>query len=209
MVPDRQALWNTGARVEGFVRVIFLRRNEESLTTTRAVFAAAVTLSAALLVGVTGGRAATGPAQVRITDLQVSYHLVRPSNGAVVGSTELIRQRLYNPQISAETRSGARRCSARTLDRRERSCTATYVLPKGSLVVTGAIESRLLYEIAIVGGTGLYRQRPRDAHRHLDPHQAPPRGAGVPSHGMTAARPRMLIVEDEQPLRELVVVTLE
>ena len=42
------------------------------------------------------------------------------------------------------------------LDRRERSCTATYVLPKGSLVVTGAIESRLLYEIAIVGGTGLY-----------------------------------------------------
>ena len=30
------------------------------------------------------------------------------------------------------------------------------MLPKGSLVVTGAIESRLLYEIAIVGGTGLY-----------------------------------------------------
>ena len=155
MVPDRQALWNTGARVEGFVRVIFLRRNEESLTTTRAVFAAALTLSATLLVGVTGGRAATPPAQVRITDLQISYHLVRPSSGAVIGSTEVIRQRLYNPQIS-EKALGRSSMLCTYLDRRERSCTATYVLPKGSLVVTGAIESRLLYEIAIVGGTGLF-----------------------------------------------------
>ena len=42
------------------------------------------------------------------------------------------------------------------LDRRRRSCTATYVLPRGTLVVTGAIQSRLLYEIPIVGGTGLF-----------------------------------------------------
>jgi hypothetical protein len=135
--------------------VIFLRRNEESLTTTRAVFAAAITLSATLLVGVTGGRAATGPAPVRITDVQVSYHVVRPSNGAVAGSNELVRQRLYNPRIS-QSPIGRASMVCTYLDRRERSCTATYVLPKGSLVVTGAIQSRLLYEIAIVGGTGLY-----------------------------------------------------
>lgn len=42
------------------------------------------------------------------------------------------------------------------IDRRTRSCTATYVLPRGSLVVAGVIQTRLLYEIAIVGGTGLY-----------------------------------------------------
>jgi hypothetical protein len=42
------------------------------------------------------------------------------------------------------------------LDRRNRTCTATYVLPRGSLVASGAIQTRLLYEIAIVGGTGLY-----------------------------------------------------
>ena len=127
----------------------------KSLTTTRAVFTAAITLSAALLVGVAGGRAATPPAHVRITDVQVSYHLVRPPNGAVIGSTELIRQRLYNPQIS-ESSIGRSSMMCTYLDRRERSCTATYVLPKGSLVVTGAIDSRLLYEIPIVGGTGLY-----------------------------------------------------
>ena len=92
---------------------------------------------------------------MRITDLQVSYHVVRPANGAVIGSTELIRQRLYNPQI-AQASIGRASMMCTYLDRRERSCTATYVLPKGSLVVTGAIDSRLLYEIPIVGGTGLY-----------------------------------------------------
>jgi hypothetical protein len=131
------------------------RRNEESLTTTRAVLAAALVLTAATLVAVAGGRAATGPAQVRITDVQVSYHVVRPSSGSVTGSTELIRQRLYNPRIS-EAAIGRSSMVCTYLDRRERSCTATYVLPKGSLVVTGAIQSRLLYEIPVVGGTGLY-----------------------------------------------------
>ena len=32
----------------------------------------------------------------------------------------------------------------------------TVTLPKGSLVVSGLLSSRLLYELAIVGGTGLY-----------------------------------------------------
>ncbi len=108
-----------------------------------------------MLAVVPGSRAATPPAHVRITDVQVSYHLVRPRDGAVIGSVELIRQRLYNPQIS-EGAIGRSSMMCTYLDRRERSCTATYILPKGSLVVTGAIDSRLLYEIPIVGGTGLY-----------------------------------------------------
>jgi hypothetical protein len=108
-----------------------------------------------MLIAVAGGHAATGPSQVRITDVQVSYHVVRPSNGAVMGSTEVIRQRLYNPRIS-EGAIGRSSMVCTYLDRRERSCAATYVLPKGSLVVTGAIQSRLLYEIAVVGGTGLF-----------------------------------------------------
>jgi hypothetical protein len=36
------------------------------------------------------------------------------------------------------------------------SCTATYVLPKGEIVVQGVIGSRLIYQLAVVGGTGLY-----------------------------------------------------
>jgi hypothetical protein len=41
-------------------------------------------------------------------------------------------------------------------DVRERSCSGTYFLPKGTLVVSGVIQSRLLYAVAVVGGTGLY-----------------------------------------------------
>ena len=36
------------------------------------------------------------------------------------------------------------------------SCTATYFLPKGQIVTQGVISSRLIYELAVVGGTGLY-----------------------------------------------------
>jgi hypothetical protein len=37
-----------------------------------------------------------------------------------------------------------------------RNCTGTYFLPKGKIMVGGVIGSRLFYELAVVGGTGLY-----------------------------------------------------
>jgi hypothetical protein len=103
----------------------------------------------------TAGTASTGPAQIRITDLQVSYHVVRPASGNTAGSVEIIRQRLYNPTIS-EAPIGRATMTCTYADRRERTCIATYILPKGQIVVTGAIQSRLLYEIPVVGGTRLF-----------------------------------------------------
>ena len=108
-----------------------------------------------MLVGVAGGRAATGPAHIRITDVQVQYHVVRPRHGGVPVSMELIQQRLYNQRI-ASTAIGRAWMTCTYFDRRQRSCMATYILPRGSLVVSGAIQSRLLYELPIVGGTGLF-----------------------------------------------------
>ena len=32
----------------------------------------------------------------------------------------------------------------------------TYFLPKGSVVTQGLITSQLIYELAVIGGTGLY-----------------------------------------------------
>lgn len=122
---------------------------------TRQALAGALALTVVMLVVGARTHAATGPASVRITDLQTSYHLARPRDGAVTGSTELIRQRLYNPRIS-KSAIGRASIACTYLDRRERTCTGTYTLPKGSLVVTGAIGSRLLYEIPIVGGTGIF-----------------------------------------------------
>jgi hypothetical protein len=104
---------------------------------------------------VSAGTASTGPAEIRITDLQVSYHVARPASGNTAGSVEIIRQRLYNPTIS-EAPIGRATMTCTYADRRERMCIATYVLPKGQIVVAGAIQSRLLYEIPVVGGTRLF-----------------------------------------------------
>ena len=39
---------------------------------------------------------------------------------------------------------------------RSRVCRGTYVLPKGKLVVGGSILYRQFYDLAVLGGTGLY-----------------------------------------------------
>jgi Dirigent-like protein len=116
--------------------------------------ATAVAAATASLVAGSGG-ASTGPAQVRITDLQISRHMVRPAGGGITGTVEVVRQRLYKPGVTSRP-IGRSDLVCTYLDNRERSCMGTYFLPKGSLVVAGALETRLLYEIAIVGGTGLF-----------------------------------------------------
>jgi hypothetical protein len=116
--------------------------------------ATAVAAATASLVAGSGG-ASTGPAQVRITDLQISRHMVRPAGGGITGTVEVVRQRLYKPGVTNRP-IGRSDLVCTYLDNRERSCMGTYFLPKGSLIVAGALETRLLYEIAIVGGTGLF-----------------------------------------------------
>lgn len=116
--------------------------------------ATAVAAATASLVAGSGG-ASTGPAQVRITDLQIGRRIVRPAGGGITGAVEIVRQRLYKPGVTSKP-IGRSDIVCTYLDNRERSCNGTYFLPKGSLVVAGALETRLLYEIAIVGGTGLF-----------------------------------------------------
>ena len=97
-----------------------------------------------------------GPGQIRITDVQTSYSLVRGRtrpHGA--GAVELVKQRLYNPSISSKP-IGRSTLMCTYFDPHDRTCVGTYFLPKGSLVVAGTIQSRLIYEIPVVGGTGVY-----------------------------------------------------
>jgi hypothetical protein len=107
------------------------------------------------IVATSGAAGSIGPSQIRITDVQIGDRFIRPPGGRLAGTVELIRQRLYNPTLS-------QRAIGRSLivctysDGPDRSCTGTYILPKGNLVVTGALQTRLLYDIAVVGGTGVY-----------------------------------------------------
>jgi hypothetical protein len=118
-----------------------------------AALSAALVLAA--LLATAGGRAATGPAQIRITDVESSSQIIRPQGGGVAGTVEIVHQRLYNARVSRRS-IGRVLLTCMFADARTRMCTGTYLLPKGQLVVTGTITTRLLYQIAIIGGTGVY-----------------------------------------------------
>ncbi len=118
---------------------------------------ASVVLAAALVLSAAGGtRAAIGPSTIRITDVQVKEHsLDLGPDGPGIGDVGTVWVRLYNPSITQRSIGrGDMLCTF--VDERLRSCNGTYSLPRGKLVVSGMITSRLLYDIAVVGGTGLY-----------------------------------------------------
>ena len=117
------------------------------------LIAAVAGAAVATAVAAVGLPATTGPATIRITDVQTGFHAVGGTPGHV-GVTEIVQQKLYNPTISHPIGRGDLVCTY--VDGRTRQCTATYSLPRGTIVASGAIDSRLLFTIAIVGGTGLY-----------------------------------------------------
>jgi len=107
------------------------------------------------LSGAGGAVGSTGPSQIRITDVQLSDRVIAPAKGGRAGTIETIRQQLYNPSRSKHA-IGRSLIVCISSDARDRMCTGSYVLPKGTLVVTGALQSRLLYELPVVGGTRLF-----------------------------------------------------
>lgn len=119
----------------------------------KTLIAAVAGAAVATAFAAVGAPATTGPATIRITDAQTSFRAVGGTPGRI-GVTEIIQQKLYNPTIAHPIGRGDLVCTY--VDRRTRQCTATYSLPRGKLIVAGAIDSRLLFNIAIVGGTGLY-----------------------------------------------------
>jgi hypothetical protein len=119
----------------------------------KALIAAAVGAAAATGLTAVGGTAVTGPATIRITDMQASFTIASVGAGRM-GDTEIVRQRLYKPPLTRSIGRGDLLCTY--VDRKGRQCIGTYSLPRGKIMVAGAITSRLLFEIAVTGGTGLY-----------------------------------------------------
>jgi hypothetical protein len=96
------------------------------------------------------GTASTGPGTIRIVDVQRSDTKL----GAGVGAREIVHADLYRRGVDKLLGAEVLLCTYVGAD--ERLCSATYTLPKGTIVATGTVQSRLLYELAIVGGTDLY-----------------------------------------------------
>ena len=117
------------------------------------VLTAVAAVSVIVAARTAGG--ATGPAEIRITDIESQHSVTRPHAGVDAGTVETLAQRLYNPRLSRKP-IGRATIVCTWVDAQDRSCVSTYVLPKGTIVAVGAVRTRLLYEQPIVGGTGLY-----------------------------------------------------
>src|SRR5689334_5366429 len=122
---------------------------------TKAVLVLITVVAAGVVTAAVSAGGATGAGEIRITDVESLHTITRAHTGARAGTVETLAQRLYNPRLSAKPIGrGVVVCT--WVDSRDRSCVATYVLPKGSIVAAGALQTRLLYELPIVGGTGIY-----------------------------------------------------
>jgi hypothetical protein len=106
-------------------------------------------------VGVAAERSseATGPAAVRLTDRQSTFNHFGPADGP--GAGEVMRLTLFGS--SSTTRPiGHAVVVCTDVGDSERSCTGTYILPRGTIETGGILRSRLLYTQAVTGGTGLF-----------------------------------------------------
>jgi hypothetical protein len=120
------------------------------------LLAVAALLAGVAVYGTLKSDAATGPEFIRITDRQFAYTRVDVGvRGRSPGDQEIIFDKLFNRRITQRSIGSARFVCTFTA-RRTRICTATFSLPKGELVATGTVRFREFYDLAIVGGTGLY-----------------------------------------------------
>ena len=100
--------------------------------------------------------AGTGPATIRITDRELALTRVDVGErGTSPGDMELVRTRLF--QRGTGTTIGRAELVCTFVDStRSRICRGTYILPKGKIVVGGSVLYRQFYDLAVLGGTGLY-----------------------------------------------------
>lgn len=123
---------------------------------------AGVLLTGALLGVLAAGplqgwsEASTGPATIRITDLELAVsRLDVGARGTSPGDTEIVRSRLR--ERGTQNTIGRSELVCTFVDSvRSRVCRGTYILPKGKIVVGGSILYRQFYDLAVLGGTGLY-----------------------------------------------------
>jgi hypothetical protein len=112
--------------------------------------------------GVLAGSELTRPGVIRIENREIARELidVGPA-GRSAGDQLVVSQLLYNRRITSSA-LGHEELLCTYLGRGgvlgggSRSCTMTFYLPEGRLVVAGAVHNLILFTLPVVGGTGLY-----------------------------------------------------
>lgn len=96
------------------------------------------------------------PGTVRVTDALVTQtHVAAAQSRNGAGSMEFFRGLLYNKRVTPAAIGHSDIMCVHT-GTGSMNCSGTYFLPKGKIMVGGVIGSRLFFQIAVIGGTGLY-----------------------------------------------------
>jgi hypothetical protein len=132
---------------------------------TRIALVAALAAVLTATGSATGSRSLATPGAIRITDRLVRHIHVRldkhvrvdgkPKERSRAGDLDFYRQTLFNKGITPSA-IGHSDLTCVDTGTGSSSCTGTFFLPKGKIMVGGVIGSRLFYELAVLGGTGLY-----------------------------------------------------
>ena len=121
----------------------------------RVLAIAAALAAAGALIG-RDSAAGTGPATIRVIDRQFGYTRVDIGrHGLSPGDSEVITTRVFNRKVTSRP-IGSGRFICTFTNGLNRTCIATVTLPRGQLVASGGVRYRQFYELAVVGGTGLY-----------------------------------------------------
>ena len=125
-----------------------IRRHAAGVCAMGALFAAALAIP--------GAQALDKPGTVTVTAVASRHtHVDLGKKGKSVGDVDQYASLVYNRRIT-QTPIGRGSMLCTTVSSSNQSCSATYFLPQGEIVVQGVIGSRLIYAMAVVGGTGLY-----------------------------------------------------
>jgi hypothetical protein len=111
-------------------------------------------LSTALAIP--GAQALERPGVIQITAAEARHtHLDQGEKGKSIGDVDVYSSLLYNRRITTRPIGHATMlCTA--VSTSNQSCSATYFLSNSEIVVQGVIGSRLIYALAVTGGTGVY-----------------------------------------------------
>ena len=120
------------------------------------VIAIAAALAGAFAVSGWTSAAGTGPATVRVVDRQFGYTRVDIGpHGLSPGDSEVITTRVFNRKVTSRP-IGSGRFICTFTNGLNRTCIVSVTLPRGQLVASGGVRYRQFYELAVIGGTGLY-----------------------------------------------------
>jgi hypothetical protein len=124
--------------------------------TARAALVTVPTAAVLLSLVLPGAKALDRPGTISITDTELKHAVIdHAPRGRSTGDVDVYSLRLFNKRIT-ERSLGHGELICTSVGVKGQSCTGSYFLPRGEIIAQGVITSRLIYELAIVGGTGIY-----------------------------------------------------